>query len=289
MIPRFIDTHCHVHFNAYKEDMDAVVKRSLENGVQMITIGTQSSTSKNGIDLAERYDGIWCTIGLHPNHIHAQEFFDANELPESEKVESEHNHVKTRSESFDSAYYESLIAHPKVVAVGEFGLDYYRLPDALTKEQLISDQKRECKEQLRFASTWNKPVVIHCRDAHEDQYHILKQEIDGGGLQARGVIHSFTGTIEDAERYHELGFMLGLNGILVFSKELQQVIKNVPLSQIVLETDAPYLTPPPNRGKRNEPKNVIDVASFLAELKGISIDQVAEQTTYQAQSLFRLH
>lgn len=288
MMPQFIDTHCHVHFNAYKDDMDDVVLRSLESGVQMITVGTQSTTSKNGIELAEKYDGLWCTIGLHPNHVHAQEFFDANELAESQKGESEHSHVKTRSESFDPAYYANLVMHPKVVAVGEFGLDYYRLPEGLSKEQLIADQKKECAAQLRFASEWKKPIVIHCRDAHGDQYEMLKAEIQRGGLAARGVIHSFTGTVQDAERYRELGFMLGLNGILVFSKELQAAVKEIPLSQIVLETDAPYLTPPPNRGKRNEPKNVADIAAFLAEIKGVSIEEVAVQTTLQAQQLFRL-
>ena len=195
---KFIDTHCHVHFQAYKDDMDEVVQRSLDAGVGMITIGTQSTTSKGAIELAEKYDGVWATIGLHPNHLHKQEFFDDNELPPEQR---EVGKIKTRSESFDSEYYATLVNHPKVIAIGEFGLDYYRIPPNVDKNQMIKDQKSSCRDQLKFASGVNKPIVIHCRDAHEDQFEILKAEIDAGGLKKRGVIHSFTGTGEDARRY----------------------------------------------------------------------------------------
>lgn len=274
----WIDTHCHVHFQAFKEDMDAIVNRSLEEGVGMITIGTQSTTSKNGIDLAERYEGVWATIGLHPNHLHAQEFSDPNEFA-----------VKTRSEAFDAEYYRELVKHPKVVAIGEFGLDYYRIPEGLSKEKVIADQKIECAKQLQFASESNKPIVIHCRDAHDDQIELLRAEIDRGGLKKRGVIHSFTGTAEDARKYRELGFLVGLNGILTFSKELQQELKDIPLEQIVVETDAPYLTPPPNRGKRNEPRFVKFVAQKVAGIKEVSIDEVATVTNENAARIFGLY
>lgn len=288
---RFIDTHCHVHFEAYKEDMDEVVRRNLEEGIGMITIGTQSSTSKNGIVLAEKYDGVWCTIGLHPNHLHAQEFFDANELPE-ETEQREHEtgigRVKTRSEVFDSEYYRELVKHPKVVAIGEFGLDYYRLPPGVDQATLIEDQKQACREQLRFASEFDKPIVIHCRDAHADQIELLKEEIDRGGLKKRGVIHSFTGTAEEAARYRQLGFVLGINGILTFSKDLQAALKDIPLEQIVLETDSPYLSPPPHRGKRNEPRYVAFVAEKIAEIKGVSVDEVAEITNRNAAAVFSI-
>lgn len=283
---KLIDTHCHVHFEAYKEDMDEVVKRSLEEGVAMITIGTQSTTSKNGIALAEKYDGVWATIGLHPNHLHKQEFFDDNELPPEEQATGK---IKTRSEAFDPEYYKELVNHPKVVAIGEFGLDYYRIPEEASKEQVIEDQKEACRAQLKFASEFNKPIVIHCRDAHKDQIELLRAEIDAGGLEKRGVIHSFTGTAEEAAWYRDLGFLVGLNGILHFSKELQEAVKSIPLEQIIVETDSPYLTPPPHRGKRNEPQFVKFVAAKIAEIKGVDFEKVAKVTNENAARAFGLN
>lgn len=273
---RLIDTHCHAHFRAYKDDMDEVVERALNAGVQMITVGTQSNTSRGAIELAKRYDGVWATIGLHPNHLHKQEFVDTNEA------------IKTRAERFDPAVYEPLVSDPKVVAVGEFGLDYFRIPEGYDREEVIADQVDEARKQLRFASQFEKPIVIHCRDAHDRQFDLLQEEIDRGGMTKRGVIHSFTGSMKDAERYRSIGFFLGLNGILTFSKELQEVAKQIPLEQIVVETDAPYLTPPPYRGKRNEPAYVRFIAEMIAELKGISVEEVAETTTNNAQRLFQL-
>jgi len=273
---KFIDSHCHVQFRAYLDDMDEVVKRSLSEDVFMISIGTQSDTSKSAIELAERYDGVWATIGLHPNHLHKQEFFDTNEQ------------IKTRSETFDSAVYEKMVQHEKVVAIGEFGLDYYRIPDGYEPSVVIQDQINDCIKQLKFASKYNKPVVIHCRDAHEKQFELLKNEIDAGGLTKRGVIHSFTGNVEEATRYAELEFYIGVNGSLTFSKELQAVIKEVPLEQLVIETDAPYLTLPPFRGKRNEPRYVKYVAELLAEIKGVTVEEIAEVTAKNTIKLFNL-
>jgi TatD DNase family protein len=292
MAYKFIDSHCHVHFQSYKEDMDEVVQRSLDEGIGMITIGTQSTTSKTGIDLAERYEGVWATIGLHPNHLHKQEFFDEAELPPSyggtEGGQSATGKIKTRAEAFDPEYYRTLVSHPKVVGIGEFGLDYYRIPPDTDEEQMIKDQKDACRAQLKFATEVKKPIVIHCRDAHEDQAALLREEIEAGGLSKRGVIHSFTGTAEEAAIYHELGFYVAFNGILTFSKDLQKELAKIPLGQILVETDSPYLTPPPYRGKRNEPSYVQYVAQKVAEIKGISIDEVAERTVSNTVKLFGL-
>lgn len=288
---RFIDTHCHVHFQAYKEDMDDVIKRSLEAGVGMITVGTQSTTSKNGIALAEQYDGVWCTIGLHPNHLHRQEFVDENEVDPSSVViptqEGPHT-IRTRAERFDPEYYRSLVTHPKVVAIGEFGLDYYRLPPNINVEQMKADQTESVRAQLQFASEFAKPIVIHCRDAHADQAQLIREEIARGGLARRGVIHCFTGTAEEAAMYRELGFFVSITGIVTFGKNVQEAVRAIPLDQILLETDAPYLTPTPYRGKRNEPKYVEYVAEKIAELKGVSVDEVARVTTENAMKLFCL-
>lgn len=292
---RFIDTHCHVHFQAYKEDMDAIVERSLEAGVGMITVGTQSSTSKNGLALAEKYEGVWCTIGLHPNHLHAQSFVDEDEVPPviggvttPRPEESDSVKIKTRAERFDPDYYRELAKHPKVVAIGEFGLDYYRVPPGVDLDLMKADQADAVRVQLKFATEVNKPVVIHCRDAHADQIELLKAEIASGGLARRGVIHCFTGTAAEAAAYHEIGFLVSITGIVTFAKNLQEVVRQIPLSQIMIETDSPYLTPAPNRGKRNEPANVAHVAAKIAELHGISVDEVARVTTANAMRLFDL-
>lgn len=283
---KFIDTHSHVHFQAYKDDMDEVVKRSLDAGVGIITVGTQSTTSKNGIELAERYDGVWATIGLHPNHLHAQEFADEDELSPDDPQHTHQVKIKTRAEKFDVEYYRELAKHPKVVAIGEFGLDYYRLPPNVDISQLKADQMFAVREQLHFATQLAKPVVIHCRDAHEDQFSLLKGEIDNGGLTRRGVVHCFTGTAEEAAKYKEIGFYVSFTGIVTFGKNVMEAAREVPLEQMLIETDSPYLTPAPNRGKRNEPINVRFVAEKIAELKGISVDEVARITTENARKLF---
>lgn len=285
---KFIDTHCHVHFQAYKEDMDAVVKRALDAGVGMITVGTQSTTSKNGLALAERYDGVWCTIGLHPNHLHAQEFADDNELSPDDKQHTHGVKIKTRAEHFDVEYYRELVSHPKVVAIGEFGLDYFRVPPGVDLETLKSEQALAVREQMRFATQSSKPIVIHCRDAHADQFQLLKNEIDSGGLKKRGVIHCFTGTAEEAAKYKEIGFYVSFTGIVTFGKNVMETAREVPLDQILIETDSPYLTPAPHRGKRNEPTNVVFIAESIAKLKGVSVDEVARVTTENASRLFGL-
>jgi TatD DNase family protein len=285
--PWLIDTHCHVHFQAYQADMHEIVQRALNKNIAMITIGTQSTTSATGADLATQYDGVFATIGLHPNHVHKQEFFDANELPPELEVKNE-GHVKTRSEHFDADYYGLFVNQPCVVGVGECGLDYYRMPEGADPEIIKAEQKLEAVAQIEFATKVNKPLVIHCRDAHDDQYALLKAEIDKGGLSKRGVIHSFTGTLAEALRYIDIGFYIAFNGIVTFSKELPEVAKQIPLEYLLVETDSPYLTPAPNRGKRNEPAHVEDIAKFIADLRGISLDEFAAQTTNNAIKLFDL-
>ncbi len=286
---KWVDTHCHVHFNAYKEDMHEVVKRQLDEDVFMITVGTQETTSQNGIALANQYEGVWCSIGLHPNHVHAQSFHDVNELPQEHTSEAKREVIKTRSEHFDERVYAELVAHPKVVAIGECGLDYYRIPEGKDPDVVRREQWEQCEAQLRFASKYDKPVIIHCRDAHEDQAKLIQMLVDDGLLARRGVIHSFTGTLDEAKRYIDLGFYLGINGILYFSKELQSVVAQISLKHLLLETDAPYLTPPPDRGKRNEPKYIKRVAELMATLQGTTPERVRDATTNNAIQLFSIN
>lgn len=280
---RLIDSHCHVHFNAYKEDMEEVIKRTLDRGVFMVTVGTQKDTSQKGLEVADRYDGMWATVGLHPNHTVEQEFWDDDELPPKEQATPK---IKTRAENFDMAYYRELSKHPKCVGIGEFGLDYYRIPDGVDRAEVIRRQEETVRAQFDLATEANKPVVIHCRDAYPRQTQMTKEAISDGKLARRGVIHCFTGTLEEARTFLDLGFYISFSGILTFAKELQAVAKELPLDRLLVETDAPYLTPAPDRGKRNEPWRVEYVARKLAELKGTTFDQIAEQTVKNTKQIF---
>ena len=284
---KLIDTHCHVHFNAYKDDMDDVVRSCLSEGVQMVTIGTQKDTSANGIALAEKYDGVWATVGLHPSHIFAG-YHDEGEVQ-----------FKSRNETFDPEYYGKLLQHPKVVAVGEMGLDYHYEYEGVSLEEMKAREEAAFEAGARLAIANDLPVVIHCRDAHDDQIALI-EKIWGAykeGEDIRGVIHCFTGTKHDAERYLALGFMLAFGGTITYpprksdvaaGKELlTDVVKWAPLDRIVVETDAPYLTPVPHRGERNTPLNVKFVAQKIAELRGCPLEEIAEATTVNARRLFR--
>ncbi len=290
---KLIDTHCHVHFNAYKKDSDEVIRRSLDAGILMITVGTQTDTSRKAIEVANKYDGVWATVGLHPNHLCEQEFMDPNEIEEISTV-------KTRCEKFNPEDYREMAKDPKVVAIGEFGLDYFHLPEQLDRDQLIADQKESMLAELDFADELDLPVIIHSRDSHDDQIALLKDYIGKGKLARRGVVHCYTGTLEQAEKYFELGFLISFTGIITFPPrrseisagveltEIQEVVKKVPLDKIMVETDAPYLSPVPQRGKRNEPAYVQHVAEKIAELKGMSLEEVIETTGNNAQKLFNI-
>jgi len=306
-----IDTHCHVHFNAFKDDMDDVVLRTLAKGVQMVTVGTQATTSANGLKVAEKYDGVWATVGLHPNHLCEQEFFDEQEsdiqpkstLPPTPGVggngtatenPSSRVKIKTRCETFDRATYLELARHPKCVAIGECGLDYYRLPENVDREATIAKQKATVRQHFDLAHEVGLPVVIHCRDAHADQQAIIREYVEAGKLQRRGVIHCFTGTIEEARVYVELGFLISFTGVITFPPRkadgpispLQTVVRDLPLEHMMIETDSPYLTPVPHRGERNEPWMVEFVAAKISELKKVSLEEVERVTTGNAKRLF---
>jgi len=243
------DSHCHPQFSQYEGNREEMVKRALDGGVFMICVGTDLETSKRGIELARKHEGIGATVGLHPND--------------------------NLDEDFDRYAYEDLLNQEKVVGFGEIGLDYYRTSGKDDREK----QKKRFMEQLELAREVGKPLVLHCREAHQDMLKIL----DPG---MRGVIHSFTGTFEEAKKYLNLGFHLGFNGILTFTSQYDEIVRFVPLEKILLETDAPYLAPVPFRGKRNEPLYVKQVVKKVAELKGIDYDEVARQTFENTKRLF---
>lgn len=274
---RLVDTHCHVGFRAYAADADEVIARAQKEGIIMVTIGTQQDTSRAAAELANKYDCMYASIGLHPTHTIAHGFNDTQELD-----------FKPRQEAFDEAVYEAILkSSNKIVGVGECGLDYYRLP-AETAKEMKKTQWAAAIAQFAFAAKHGLPVIVHCRDAHSDMLSLIKESAAANPSNKRGVIHCFTGTYEEAKKYIEEGWYISFSGIAAFAKDVGEVAAKLPLESIVIETDAPYLTPPPHRGKRNEPLYVKFVAESIANRRGISLEALAEQTTKNAVQLFQL-
>jgi TatD DNase family protein len=283
-----IDTHAHVNFNVFSEDSEEVIRRALKEKTWMILVGSQMSTSKRAVEFAEKYsEGVYAAVGLHPIHLKEQVVHE--EVDPLEEFE-----FKTRPEVFDYEEYKKLASHKKVVAIGEVGLDYFHLPKD-SKEIEKQKQKDNFIKHLKLARDLNKPIMIHCREAHNDVIEILKEFynnsprpplVSRGG--ERGVVHSFGGRWSQAEEYFKLGFLISFNGLITFARDYDKVIKNAPLKRLMLETDCPYLTPVPNRGKRNEPSYVRHVAEKIAEIKEISFEEVKEITTQNARELFNI-
>ena len=269
------DTHSHLNFKAYDNDRDEVIKRTQKQCVVCIDVGTKYETSKRAVELAENHEGIFAAIGMHPIHIKT----NLMKL----KMDEDEGAFAPLGEEFDKAKYKELAKSKKVVAIGEIGLDYYYRPKSKTKQgQFKQKQKEVFIQQLELAEELNLPVIIHCRMAFVDLYEILKTR------KLRGVIHCFTGTIEEARQYINLGFHIGINGI-IFKLDLDEVIKNCPLDRILVETDCPYLTPlAEGKNKRNEPIFVKHVVQKIADLKEISFDEVASATTENAKKLFSI-
>lgn len=271
--PYLFDAHTHVQFHAFGDDADAVIGRALDENVWMINVGTQLDTSKHAIALAEAHkEGVYATVGLHPIHTE-KSHHDEQELGGDTAFTS-------RGEEFDYAAYKALAKHPKVVGIGECGLDYYRLEEG-TKEK----QKRVFLEQIHLAKEVEKPLMIHCRNAFEDLIMVLGEARDQL-LPCPGVVHFFSGTPDDARALLEMGFSFSFGGVITFARDYDEVVRLTPLDRIVLETDAPYITPVPYRGKRNEPRFVAEVAKKLAELKDMSFEETARITTQNARNIF---
>lgn len=276
-----IDTHGHVNFKAYKDDAKEVLQRALDNGVWVVNVGSQIDTSRQAVELANQFqEGVYATVGLHPEHTHSQ------------YVDEEETHFKTREEFFNYEEYSDLAENPKVVGIGECGLDYYRLPEA-NQDEVIAKQKEAFRQQIRLAKEFNKALVVHSRpvkdkeDLYQDLIEILKSE---GVENLRFEVHSFTGSPEAVKKFLELGAYVSFNGIITFDKtgNMKEVVKTTPLDRIILETDCPYLTPVPNRGKRNEPLFVEFVAKKLGEIKGFGVEKIADVTTANARKLFNI-
>ena len=282
----FLDTHAHVNFSAFKDDADEVIRRALDNETWMILVGAEAKTSNRALNYANKYEkGVYAAVGLHP--IHLQEGFvtsDDDRDPYS---------FTPRSEEFDYGSYEKMAKFEKVVAIGEIGLDYYHLDPTQDTPAIKRKQQEVFAQQLILARSLDLPVIIHCRQAHDDLYEILvdfKKEYNHLIPADRpwGVIHCFSGDEDLAWKYFRLGLMVSFTGLITFSQQWDDLIRKIPLDKVMIETDTPYMTPEPYRGQRNEPLLVQYVAKRIADIRGIKIEKVAEITTANARHLFRI-
>lgn len=246
MNPNLVDIHCHLDFKDFNDDRDEVIKRALRENIWMINIGIDAKTSQKAIEIAEKYEGVFASVGLHPDE----------------------------KENFDMDYYRQLDKHPKVVAIGECGLDLK------SQKSNLKSQKDLFIKQIELAKELNKPLMIHCRDAHREVIEILKE------FRHYGNIHFFSGTWQEAEQYFSLGFTISFTGVITFARNYDEIIKNAPLDKIMIETDAPFVAPVLFRGKRNEPLYVREVAKKIAEIRNEPYEKIAEATTQNALRLF---
>jgi len=245
----FTDTHCHL-FKEYYENIDEILNKSQENLVnRYIVDGCDNNSNKEIMELIEK-DGVFGTLGIHPEDV------------ENYKKE-------------DLRFIEENLDNPKIIAIGEIGLDYHY------GKEFKNEQIKLFETQLALAEKYNLPVVVHSREATEDTIKCLKK------YNVRGVIHSFSGSLETAKIYIKMGYLLGVNGVITFKNcNLKDVIKEISLDNIILETDSPYLTPVPYRGKRNDPSKIIDIAKFVSELKSVSLDELAKITNSNISRIF---
>ncbi len=271
-----IDTHAHINFKAFKDTSDEIIKKTLAEDIWIVNVGTKYETSEAAVLLAEKYaEGVYATIGLHP-------MFAAAEFVKL-RTDPDEGEFLLKEQEFDKEKYRALAKSKKVVAIGEIGLDYYYRPKTTAKlEEFKAKQKRIFQEQLDLAKELDLPVMLHCRMAHDDVIEILQGQTFKGG-----VVHCFTGTLEQAQKYIALGFYIGINGI-IFKFNIDEVIKTISLDNIVVETDAPYLTPAPEEGKKNEPIFIKHTIQKIAELKGVSFEEAVHTTTQNAKKLFNI-
>ncbi|MBX6424698.1 MAG: TatD family hydrolase [Variibacter sp.] len=251
-----VDSHCHLDFPVFADELDEVVARARARGVgRMVTISTRVRAHARVLEIAERFDDVFCSVGTHPHHAHEELDVTAEELA-------------------------ARCAHAKVVAIGEAGLDYHY--DSSPR----AAQERGLRTHIAAARATGLPLVIHSRDADEDMARILREEMAAGTFSA--VLHCFTGSARLAQEAVELGCYISFSGILTFKKSgaLREIAAGLPADRILVETDAPYLAPDPFRGRRNEPAYVAETARVLAALRGLSPEALAAQTSANFFRLF---
>ncbi|WP_214484095.1 TatD family hydrolase [Bacillus sp. SM2101] len=249
------DTHAHLNATQFDEDVVDVINRAKMEGVShIVVVGFDRQTITRAMELTDMYDFIYAAVGWHP--------VDAIDMVDE-----------------DLSWIEELASHPKVVAIGEMGLDYYW--DKSPKDV----QKEVFRKQIKLAKKVNLPIIIHNREATADVLQILEEE---NAEQVGGIMHCFTGSVEVAKKCMDMNFYISLGGPVTFknAKKPKEVAKDIPLENLLIETDCPYLAPHPYRGKRNEPSYVKYVAESIAHLKGITVEEVSEKTALNAKKLF---
>lgn len=289
MTPKYIDIHAHVNFKAFDEDRDAVIRRALDGGTWVINVGTQIDTSRKAVEMAHQYEtGVYAIIGLHPIHTGAS-FHDEKELGEGGKE------FTSRGEIFDKEKYLELLRDPKVVGIGECGLDYYRC-DA----ESIEKQKKAFIAQIEVANEVGKPLMLHIRNNQNAVHPDLTAAPQEGNLNAyadaleilktyakvKGDVHFFAGSKEIAKAFNDFGFTLSFTGVITFTHDYDEVIRQTPINMIMTETDSPYVSPKPYRGKRNEPVYVQEITRKIAQIKGLDENEVAKAIVANAKRVF---
>lgn len=276
----FFDVHSHLHDKAFKDDAEKIIEEMKGYGVATVTVGTDLNHSKQAVELAQKHSNIYATIGLHP--------------------------ADNVTEEFDKeAFTTLLLENEKIVAVGECGLDYHYIENfferdketkGLThnKDAEADRQQRIFEEQVQFACEHNLPLMLHGRpskgtmDAYEDMLHILERAKKEHGLKLRGNAHFFVGTIDIAKRFVDIGFTMSFSGVITFTKDYDDVVRYLPITMIHAETDSPYATPAPFRGKRNSPMYVQEIVAKIAVLRGEPFEEVRTHLLENGKRLFEL-
>ncbi len=267
---KYVDAHCHIQFEQYTEDDVALIERMREEGVAGIVVGVDAESSREAITLTKEHEHLYAAVGLHPNHV--------------------------SEEKFDIEVFRELAKNKKVVAIGECGLDYYRVPaneTAYSAEAMKAKQKDVLREHIALSIELNKPLIIHARpskgtqDAYRDLIEIL-EESKNKHLDLRGDVHFFVGGISEAETIIALGFTISFTAVITFARDYDEVIRTVPLASILSETDAPYVAPSSRRGQRNDPLAAIEVVAKIAEIKGENLETVRAALLANAKRMFTL-
>jgi TatD DNase family protein len=262
---KYVDVHCHIQFEQYERDDTELIARMREEGVAGIIVGVDYESSKKAVALAEQHEHLFASVGLHPNRV-GQEVFDADT-------------------------YRELAENPKVVAIGECGLDYFR--PAEVNEEVKNKQREILQKHIELAVEINKPLIIHARpskgtmDAYYDLIQILK-ESKTKHQNLRGDVHFFVGGVPEADALIALGFTISFTAVITFARDYDEVISAAPLTSILSETDAPYVAPASRRGRRNDPLTVADVAAKIAEVRGEPPETVRAALFSNAKRLFAL-
>ena len=297
----FFDSHSHINFSEFKDDGDIVIRRSLDNNVQLMIVGTDYKSSNLALYYANRFEkGVYAAVGLHPNNLISQnkekEGLD-KESESKENLERSEKYIDYKyekpAEEFNYDTYEKLASFEKVLAIGETGLDYYRIKTGKGSGAAKKLQQKVFLQHLQLSRNLDLPVIIHCRQAHDDVLEILKDfrktYLDFIPTNRPwGVMHCFSGDEDLAWQYFSLGLIISFTGLISFSKQWDDLIRKIPIDKFMIETDSPYMAPEPYRGQRNEPLLVQYVAGKIAEIKNTSIEKIAIATSNTAKNIFQI-